>query len=114
MRPVLHWGSSFRFEFFHDTLNQLFGVSEIFHDELHIHDGLARPTLALAIHPVLTYQRHCVGHEVHGDREASSGHAHAGFEVFELFLLFAEDGHEQIVMAVRIILRHTALLFQEE
>src|SRR5208283_1302733 len=35
--------SGFGREFFHHTLDQLFGVGEIFHDQLHIHDRLAGP-----------------------------------------------------------------------
>jgi len=89
--------SAFGLEFFHHTLDQLFGVGKIFHDELHIHDRLAGPALALAINAMLPDQGHGVGDQVHGDGEASAGHAHADFIVLEFFPLFVEDGHPQIV-----------------
>jgi hypothetical protein len=105
--------SGFRLEFFHHTLNQLFGVGEVFHDELHIHDRLAGPALALAVDAVLPDEGHGVGDQVHGDSEASAGHAHADFEVLEFFLLFVEDGHGQIVTGdVGIILGETAIGIQ--
>jgi hypothetical protein len=83
--------------FFHHTLDEFFGVGEILHDELDVHDGLAGPALALAIDPVLADEGHGVGDEIHGDGEASTKNTHAGFEVFELFLLFVEDSHAEIV-----------------
>src|ERR1700730_11361935 len=92
--------SGFGFQFFHNTLNQLFGVGKIFHDELHIHDRLARPALALAVDAMLPDEGHRVGDQVHGDSEASARHTHALFEVLELFLLFVEDGHAEIVTAM--------------
>jgi len=105
--------SGFGLEFFHHTLNQLFGVGEVFHDELHIHDRLAGPALALAVDAMLADEGHGVGDQVHGDSEASAGHAHADFEVLEFFLLFVEDGHGQIVNGdVGIILGETAISIQ--
>ncbi len=92
--------SRFGFEFFHHTLDQLFGVGEIFHDELHIHDRLAGPALALAVDAMLPDESHGVGDQVHGDGEASPGHAHAHFVVFEFYLLFVKDGHRQIVVGM--------------
>jgi hypothetical protein len=77
--------------FFHHTLDEFFGVGEILHDELHIHHGLAGPALALAIDAMLADKRHRVGDQIHGDGEASAENAHAGFEVFQLFLLFVEE-----------------------
>src|SRR3979411_2512004 len=95
---LLQWlKSGFGLEFFHHTLNQLFGVGEILHNELHVHDRFARPTLALAVDAMLSDEGHRVGDQIHGDSEASAGHAHALFEVLELFLLFVEDGHAEIV-----------------
>ena len=86
-------------ELFHHALDQLFGVGEILHDELDVHDGLAGPALALAINAVLADESHGVGKKIHGDSEPAARNAHAGFEVFELFLLFVEDSHGEIVMA---------------
>src|ERR1700688_704427 len=92
--------SGFGLQFFHYTLNQLFGVGKVFHDDLHIHDRLARPALALAVDAMLPDEGHRVGDQVHGDSEASARHAHALFEVLQFFLLFVEDGHGQIVMGM--------------
>jgi hypothetical protein len=84
-------------QLFHHALDQLFCVGQILHDELHVHYRLARPALALAIDAVLADEGHGIGDEVHGDCEPSTGHTHAGFEVFKLFLLFVENGHGEIV-----------------
>src|SRR5271154_4038566 len=89
--------SNFGLEFFHYALDQLFGVGEIFHDDLHIHDRLAGPALALAVDSVLAYEGHGVGDQVESDGEASAGHAQTHFEVFEFFLFFVEHGHGEIV-----------------
>jgi hypothetical protein len=83
--------------FFHHALDEFLGVGEIFHNQLHIHDRLAGPALALAVDAMLADERHGVGDEIHGDGEASAEHTHAGFEVFQLFLLFLEDSHAEIV-----------------
>jgi hypothetical protein len=46
---------------------------------------------------MLPDEGHRVGNQIHGDGKASARHTHALFEVLELFLLFIEDGHKQIV-----------------
>jgi hypothetical protein len=99
----------FGLEFFHDTLDQLFGVGEIFHDELDIHNWFARPALALAIDAVLADESHRVGYQIHGDGETSSGNTHPEFEVFEFFLLFVEHGHQEIVNGDAGIIRFQQL-----
>src|ERR1700689_274489 len=48
-RATVSVGSGFRPELLHHTLNQLLGIGEVLHDQLHIHDRLPRPALALAI-----------------------------------------------------------------
>jgi hypothetical protein len=98
-------------QLFHDALDELFCVGEILHDELHVHDRLAGPTLALAIDAVLADEGHGVGDKVHGDSEPSAGHTHAGFEVFKLFLLFIENGHGEIVSREAETLRWLRLPF---
>ena len=83
----------------HHTLNQFFRVAEVFHDDLDIQDGLSRPALALAIDPVLAYQRHRIGDRIHGDSEAASWNSHHGFVVFQFFLFLMKYGHGSIVRA---------------
>lgn len=89
--------SGVRLECFHDALNQFLGVFEIFHDQLHIHDWLPGPALALAVDAMLADECHGVGDQIEGHGEAPAGHAHAQFKMLKFCLFFVEDGHGQIV-----------------
>src|ERR1700694_33435 len=92
-------GSGILFQLFHHALDQLFRVGQALHDDLDVHDRLAGPALALAIDAVLANQGHGVSDRVHGDGEATAGHAHHGFVVFQFLLLFVEYWHATIVTA---------------
>ena len=87
----------FFFQLFHHALDKFFRVGQALHDDLNVHHWLARPALALAIDAMLPDQGHRVGDRVHGHGQSSAGNAHAGFEVFEFFLLFVEYRHRTIV-----------------
>src|ERR1700726_55986 len=88
---------TFVFEFFHDTLDQLFRVAQAFHDDLNVHDGFTGPALALAVDPMLSHQGHGVGDGVHRDGETAAGHAHHGLVVLQFLPLLFEYRHATIV-----------------
>src|SRR5580765_7089190 len=80
-------------QFLHHTLNQLLRVAQAFHHHLNVHHRLPRPTLTLAIHAVLAYQRHRIRDQIHRHRQTPAGNAHHGLVVLEFFLLVVEYRH---------------------
>ena len=87
----------FVLEFFHDALDQLFGVGQALHDDLDVHHGLAWPALALAVDAVLPDQRHGIGDRVHRDGQTSTGNTHHGLVVLQFLPLLFEYRHATIV-----------------
>src|SRR5215472_1568782 len=95
--------SALLLQLLHYALNQLFGIRQVLHNDLDIHDGLARPALALTIDSVLPDQGHRIGNGIHGYRQASPGYSHHGFVVLQLFLLVVENRHDGTIPPVQLL-----------
>jgi hypothetical protein len=80
-------------QLFHYGADEFLGIVNGLEHNLHVSGRLAGIAIAPAIDAMLPHEDERVGEHVHGDREASSRDAHHELVLFELVVLFIEDGH---------------------